>query len=253
MKTQKASAIWPMMQQWWQGVGAPAVYYPRLSAATGGATAALLCGLLLSRSQPGEWLTLDVAEIERETGLTPIEQTRARQLLATRSLLNCRELNARKATHQYLLHGDRLERALFGGNVAPVLPTATPATSSSQQTIQNVIPLPNATIPTPTPSPPAASAPSAEDAHFPVRRSPIAVRVTPHYRFAGPWSSETELEAFQRALLAYAQQQGMQNPSGWSFKIVDGLTKGILSPFWEEFRAGVALGESQKVQRDWEI
>ena len=246
MKTQKASAVWPMMQQWWQGLGAPAVYYPRLGAATGGATAALLCGLLLSRSRPGEWLTLDGAEIERETGLTPAEQTRARQLLASRSLLNCRELNAQKATHQYLLHGDRLESALLGSDT---LPARTPAISPPQQAFQNVIPLPSANIPSPT----ASTPPPAEDAHFPVRRSPIAVKVTPHYRFTGPWSSETELEAFQRALLAYARQQGMNNPSGWAFKIVDGLSKGILSPFWEEFRAGLPLGDSQKVQRDWEI
>ncbi|MEO0948900.1 MAG: hypothetical protein AAFY11_12300 [Cyanobacteria bacterium J06641_5] len=239
-----------MMQQWWQGLGAPAVYYPRLSAATGGATAALLCGLLLSRSQSGEWLTLAATEIERETGLTPDEQTRARQLLAARSLLNCREINARNATHQYLLHGDRLERALFGNRA--------PATSPPPRGTQNVIPLPtnpsSPSLTNPSPPPlPDSSPPPATDAHFPVRRSPIAVKVTPHYRFTGPWSSETELEAFQRALLAYAQQQGMQNPSGWAFKIVDGLSKGILSPFWEEFHAGVPLGESQKVQRDWEI
>ncbi len=208
------------MQQWWQKLGSPATYYPHLSEATGGVTAALLCGLLLARAQPGQWLTLEVAAIARETGLTPNEQTRARQLLVARSLLDARELDARR--HQYLLHGDRLERLLLGSGAASV-PQATPTDTTNT------------------------------DAYFPLQRSPIAVSVSPHYRFAGPWSSETEFEAFQRALLAYAQQQSLANPSGWAFKIVDGLSKGVLSPFWDEFKAGIALGESQKIQRDWEI
>lgn len=211
------------MQQWWQALGAPVTYYPRLSAAAGGATAALLCGFLLSRSRSGEWLTLTAADIQGETGLTPDEQARARQLLAARSLLESRKVETGDTTYQYLFYGDRLGRLLLGQE-----PPARPQSATPPQ------------------------APTA-DAYFPVRRSPIAVTVTPHYRFAGPWSSEAELEAFQRSLLAHASQQGLSNPSGWAFKIVDGLSKGILSPFWEEFKAGLPFGESQRVRREWEI
>ncbi|HEY9665661.1 MAG TPA: hypothetical protein V6C91_02605, partial [Coleofasciculaceae cyanobacterium] len=60
-------------------------------------------------------------------------------------------------------------------------------------------------------------------------------------------------EAFQRALLDYAKNQGMNNPSTWVFYIVDGISKGLISPFWDEFISGIPLGKSQKVKRDWEI
>ena len=45
----------------------------------------------------------------------------------------------------------------------------------------------------------------------------------------------------------------MENPSGWVFKVVDGLTKGIISPFWDEFSAGAPLGSTQQVKREWEV
>ncbi|MFP3435268.1 hypothetical protein SB781_36515, partial [Paraburkholderia sp. SIMBA_061] len=65
--------------------------------------------------------------------------------------------------------------------------------------------------------------------------------------------SQQQLEAFQDELLNYAKQQGYSNPGGWVFKIIDSITKGIKSPFWDEFLAGIPLGESQKVQQEWEI
>jgi hypothetical protein len=79
------------------------------------------------------------------------------------------------------------------------------------------------------------------------------VKVTPNYQFSGPWKSPEQFEEFQRALLEYFKNQGVHNPSGWVFKIVDGMTKGVVSPFWDEFAAGIPLGESQKIKRDWEI
>jgi hypothetical protein len=91
------------------------------------------------------------------------------------------------------------------------------------------------------------------DKFFPVRRQPVAVKVTPHYQFSGPWESPEQFEEFQRALLEHFKQQGVDNPGGWVFRIVDGMTKGLVSPFWDEFVAGLPLGQSQKVQRDWEI
>lgn len=91
------------------------------------------------------------------------------------------------------------------------------------------------------------------DKFFPVQRQRTAVTVTPHYQFSGPWKSPDEFQEFQRALLEYFKQQGVEHPAGWVFRIVDGMSKGLVSPFWDEFVAGIPLGESQKIKRDWEI
>lgn len=91
------------------------------------------------------------------------------------------------------------------------------------------------------------------DKFFPARRQPLAVKITPNYQFSGPWESQEQFEEFQRVLLDYFKNQGVDNPAGWVFRIVDGMTKGLVSPFWDEFVAGIPLGESQKVKRDWEI
>ena len=91
------------------------------------------------------------------------------------------------------------------------------------------------------------------DKFFPVRRQPVAVKITPNYQFSGPWESNEQFEEFQRALLEYFKKQGIEHPGGWVFRIVDGISKGLVSPFWDEFVAGIPLGESQKVKRDWEI
>jgi hypothetical protein len=91
------------------------------------------------------------------------------------------------------------------------------------------------------------------DKFFPVHRQPLAVKVTPNYQFSGPWVSTEQFEEFQRALLDYAKNQGFERPSGWVFNIVDSITKGLMSPFWDEFVSGIPLGASQKVKRDWEI
>ena len=91
------------------------------------------------------------------------------------------------------------------------------------------------------------------DKFFPVQRQPISVKVTPNYQFTGPWESAEQFEDFQRALLEHFKNKGVDSPGGWVFKIIDGMTKGLVSPFWDEFVAGIPLGESQKVKRDWEI
>lgn len=91
------------------------------------------------------------------------------------------------------------------------------------------------------------------DKFFPVRRQPVAVKITPNYQFTGPWESPEQFEAFQRALWDYFKHQGVENPSGWVFRVIDGMTKGLVSPFWDEFVAGIPLGETQKVMRDWEV
>lgn len=102
----------------------------------------------------------------------------------------------------------------------------------------------------------AAYPPSAivkTDKFFPVQRQPISVRVAPNYQFTGPWKSPEQFEDFQRALLEYFKNKGVDNPGGWVFRIIDGMTKGLVSPFWDEFVGGIPLGKSQRVKRDWEI
>ncbi|MGA9381019.1 MAG: hypothetical protein WBV73_19815, partial [Phormidium sp.] len=89
--------------------------------------------------------------------------------------------------------------------------------------------------------------------NVPWQRQPIAIKVTPNYQFSGPWQTPEQFAEFQKALLEYAKEKGFYNPSEWVFKTIDGITKGIVSPFWDEFMQGIPLGESQKVKRDWEI
>lgn len=212
------------LAQFWQTLGSAAVYYPQLAKVTGGVTAAILYVALCQwRSRPwetqGNPLTLSESEIEQATGLTRQEQQWARKQLMARSLLHAELVEAQTNTWSYSLDFDALEQKF----------------TQSQ--------------PTQEPNTPAVQ----DDPYFPPRRQPIAVPVAPDYRFAGPWESQAQFEAFQRALLDYFKRQGVANPAGWAFKIIDSMTKGIISPFWEEFMAGIPLGESQKVKQDWEI
>lgn len=216
--------------QFWQNLGSAAVYYPRLAKVTGGVTASILYVALCQwRSRPSQAqktsLTLSEGEIEQATGLTRQEQQWARKQLMARSLLQAELVEAQTNTWSYSLDFDALEQKF----------------AQSQPTQE-----PNA-------PPDTAPHPVKSDPYFPPRRQPIAVPVAPDYRFAGPWESQAQFEAFQRALLDYFKQQGVTNPSGWAFKIIDSMTKGIVSPFWEEFIAGIPLGESQKIKQDWEV
>ena len=141
----------------------------------------------------------------------------------------------------------------------PLVEVITPGSGEIKNTKNNEIaypPIGSSQLPTSIEIPENSSPPNRivkTDKFFPARRQPIAVKVTPNYQFNGPWESQEQFEAFQRALLNYFKKQGVEHPGGWVFKIVDGMTKGLLSPFWDEFVAGIPLGESQKVKRDWEI
>ena len=47
--------------------------------------------------------------------------------------------------------------------------------------------------------------------------------------------------------------QGFTYPSRCVFYEIDNMTKGIISPLWDDFISGNPLGSSQKVKRDWEL
>ncbi|MGL5061486.1 MAG: hypothetical protein ACRC62_16045 [Microcoleus sp.] len=229
-------------------LGNPAIYYPALAKITGGVAASiLLCQLFQWQSQqsnPDGWVKTNSSEIEKATGLNREEQALARQLLEVRSLLK------QKLTHP---HTDSLELWVdidkFEEKIAKFFPANSEniATEIVRNNNSNSIELvaenysPNPTVKT--------------DKYFGQPRQQIAVAVAPNYQFSGPWKSQTELHDFQRALEAYAKDRGLGfgNPSGWAFKIIDSMTKGLTSTFWDEFIAGIPLGESQKIQRDWEI
>lgn len=134
-----------------------------------------------------------------------------------------------------------------------------PASEETNNTINSKTdypPINSSQIPTSVDVPDVSSHPNRRvktDKFFPARRQPLAIKITPNYQFSGPWESQEQFEEFQRALLDYFTHQGIARPDGWVFRIVDGMTKGLVSPFWDEFVAGIPLGESQKVKRDWEI
>ncbi|GAB4177428.1 MAG: hypothetical protein Fur006_09090 [Coleofasciculaceae cyanobacterium] len=141
----------------------------------------------------------------------------------------------------------------------PLVEVMTPAIGETKNTKNNETaypPIGSSQLPTSIEVPENSSPPNRivkTDKFFPARRQPIAVKVTPNYQFNGPWESQEQFEEFQRALLDYFKKQGVDRPDGWVFRIIDGITKGLVSPFWDEFVAGIPLGASQKVKRDWEI
>ena len=287
----------------WRNLGDSSVYYPKLAKVMGGATASILfCQLFHWQSQlshPDQWVRTTLDEIEKETGLSRLEQEWARSQLIERSLLKERFVNGHSDTLEFWPDIDTLEQRLNdffqdNYNISACTPkdeivlqeqeanlseihlknnlNLAPSQLTRKPLIEVVVPReetrenPNrqkiSTSPTyssthlageiieesPTPSRMVKT-----DKFFPVRRQPVAVKVTPHYQFSGPWESPEQFEEFQRALLEHFKQQGVNNPGGWVFRIVDGMTKGLVSPFWDEFVAGLPLGQSQKVQRDWEI
>lgn len=209
------------LRQFWQNFGEGAVYYPQLARQIGGVSATILYQILWRWLNEKSIVQCSVKQVTETTGLSEAEQNLARETLKARSLLTCHLVQSQPQIWSYQLHLEQLESLLLNE------PSSEPQTTSRPQ---------------PKPDP-----------YFPPRRQPISVSVSPHYQFQGPWNSQKELESFQDALLQYAKQQGYPNPGGWVFKIIDGISKGIKSPFWEEFIAGKPLGESQKIQQEWEI
>jgi len=217
----------------WRQIGQPMVYYPQIAKVTGGVTAAVFfCHLCQSQSSRNskEWISITVEQMEAETGINYSEQELALRQLKARSLLKERIVRGKSGALEFWPDLEALEKRLEDNFITP---------EDSQASLIQVQDKTPRTI--------------KEDKYLPVRRQAIAVQVTPNYQFSGPWESPAQLNEFQRTLLEYAKNQGYPNPSGWVFKVIDGMTKGLLSPFWDEFVAGIALGESQKVKRDWEI
>jgi len=229
-------------------LGNPVIYYPKLAKITGGVTASIfLCQLFQWQSQlanPENWVQINTAEIEKATGLNAEEQELARQQLKARLLLKEKPPNSHTETLELWADIDVFEAQINNyliGNTEDIITQTIPANNNHHVEIIAESPPPNYALKT--------------DKYFGQPRQPIAVAVTPNYRFSGPWNSQEQLHNFQRALEAYAQERnlGFGNPSGWAFKIIDSITKGLASTFWDEFIAGIPLGESQKVKRDWEI
>ncbi|MEG4391259.1 hypothetical protein [Microcoleus sp. BROC3] len=229
-------------------LGNPAIYYPKLAPITGGVAASIfLCQLLQWQSQKsnsGEWVNTNSSEIEKATGLNHEEQELARRLLKVRSLLKEKLTNPNTDTLELWADIDAFEEKLnnfWTPNPPDIITPISRENNNHPVEIFRETSPPNHVVKT--------------DKYFGQPRQQIAVAVTPNYRFSGPWNSQEQLHNFQRALEAYAQERnlGFGNPSGWAFKIIDSMTKGLTSTFWEEFIAGIPLGESQKVKRDWEI
>lgn len=219
-------------------LGKTAVYYPRLAKLTGSVTSCIFfCQLLQWRSRsnnPYDWLKISIQEIEQETGLNSREQELARRELIERSLLKERLVEQQSNALEFWLNLEALEEKLHELLHELRSNTVEESVSSNLSVIQ--------------PSPVKKTEPNV-----PWQRPPIAVKVTPNYQFNGPWKSHEQFAEFQKLLLEYAKEKGFYNPADWVFKIIDGITKGIVSPFWDEFVQGIPLGESQKVKRDWEI
>jgi hypothetical protein len=96
-----------------QNLGNPIVYYPRLAKATGGVAASILFWQLFQwQSKNGNlkpWVRVTIDEIEKETGLTAIEQELARRELVKRSLLKERLVTEPFDTLEFCPDIDALE------------------------------------------------------------------------------------------------------------------------------------------------
>jgi hypothetical protein len=100
----------------WRNLGNSSVYYPRLAKVTGGATASILfCQLFHWQSQlshPDQWVKKTLDEIEKETGLSRLEQEWARSQLIKRSLLKERFVKGHSDTLEFWPDIDNLEQRL---------------------------------------------------------------------------------------------------------------------------------------------
>ncbi|WP_293131420.1 hypothetical protein [Microcoleus sp. bin38.metabat.b11b12b14.051] len=229
-------------------LGNPAIYYPTLGKITGGVAASIfLCQLLQWQAQQlnsGEWVKTNSSEIEKATGLNSEEQQLARRLLKVRSLLKEKSTDSNTDSLELWADIDAFEEK-FNNLLTP--DSANTIAQTSRENNNRPVEI----LPETSPPEPAVKT----DKFFGKHRQQIAVTVNPNYRFSGPWNSQEELQKFQRALEEYAREHNLWfgNPSGWAFKIIDSMTKGLTSTFWDEFIAGIPLGESQKVKREWEI
>lgn len=223
-------------------LGKTTVYYPKLAKVTGSVTSCVFfCQILHCKNQSNNlynWVKLSVKEIEQETGLTFKEQELARRELIERSLLKERLVNQQNDILEFWLNLEALEEKIhellheLKSNYTDNIQIEN--ITNNQEKINHNYPNKNEQI-------------------IPWQRPPIAVKVTPNYQFSGPWKTPEQCAEFQRVLLEYAKEKGFYNPAEWVFKTIDGITKGIVSPFWDEFVQGIPLGESQKIKRDWEI
>jgi hypothetical protein len=229
-------------------LGNPAIYYPKLAQITGGVTASIfLCQLLqwqAQQSNSDEWVKTNSGEIEKATGLNREEQEFAIELLKVRSLLKEKSTNPNTDTLELWADIDAFEdkfNNFFANNQTETI--IEPIRDRTNRPVEILS----------ENSPPQRAVKT--DKYFGQPRQQIAVAVTPNYQFSGPWNSQSELHNFQRALEEYARVRnlGFGNPSGWAFKVIDSMTKGLTSSYWKDFIEGKALGESQKVQREWEI
>ena len=225
-------------------LGTPLIYYPKLAKFTGGVAASILfCQVFDWQSQlshPQEWVKITSDEIEKATGLNPSEQELARLQLQERLLLKARLVN--DTTLELWADIDALENKLdniFTDRSSDIIARNSGETKNPPVEVVTNYPTSNLTIKT--------------DKFFGQPRQPTTVRVTPHYKFSGPWQSDEQFEEFQRILLEYYKNQGHPNPSRSVFYEIDNMTKGLISPLWDDFISGKPLGESQKVKREWEI
>lgn len=209
-------------------------YYPKLAKVAGGIAAGIFLGYLLEKSESIEWIELHSQDIERDIGLLLEDQRIAKKHLKNRNLLREKFVNGCLLFSVNLQEFKEklaiFEKVIFA---EPIIETETKKTNSNYCKEENLKEnLVNLSLEN-----------KSRDRFFPVNRKILR----------GPWHSQEQFEDFQNALLEYHKIQGFDNPMAYVFKIVDGITKGIISPFWEEFIAGKPLGSSQKIQQEWEI
>lgn len=229
-------------------LGNPAIYYPKFSQVTGGATASILLYQVLQwqgqLENPNEWVKVTFQEIETNTGLNLSEQQLARHLLGKRGLLKERSFNSNEETLELWVDLDRLENQLELLDKT----AENPVDYSAKIQPKNSDLSSEAALLSPT------SQTLKTDKYFGNSRPSLAIPVSPHYRFSGPWQSEQQFEEFQRSLLDYFKNLGYSNPGGCAFKIIDSMSKGMISPLWDDFISGRPLGDSQKREKwEWEI
>ncbi|OCR01532.1 hypothetical protein BCD67_18745 [Oscillatoriales cyanobacterium USR001] len=222
----------------------PQIYYPQLAKVTGGVTASILFLQVfywqsqLANSQT--WVKVTIEDIELETGLSTIEQEVARCQLLERFLLKEKLLSSNIL--ELWVDIDAFEGKLnhiFLAKSSDTIVKNRGEIKHHPVEIVNQSSTSNFTIKT--------------DKFFGQPRQQTIVKVTPNYKFNGPWQCDEQFEEFQRTLLEYFKMQGFTYPSRCVFYEIDNMTKGIISPLWDDFISGNPLGSSQKVKRDWEI
>lgn len=208
-------------------------YYPKLAKFAGGVAAGIFLGYLLEKMSSLEWQDIKVTDVERDTGLSLQEQKLARKCLKNRNFLREK------------VNGENLQFSLNYPEFKEKLEIFDKLIFSSVERNTNSF--------NTVKSKNNSCEQTASDRFFPVLRQSSDLTIAPNYRFEGPWRSQKQFENFQKALLEHFKIQGLDNPMAYVFKIIDGMTKGIISPFWEEFIEGNPLGSSQKIQQEWEI